>query len=149
MACKCGNFLRCEKCTKGVILSLEDKEVILSMVLSEFLSLNEMSDREESKGQVFVIVSYRAKPGEEDAIIALHEDWQRKQGNKAKVYLSWELLRNTEAPSEFIVIAYFESEELARSMEDDLNQDAWYLRLVSLVEERPACIKYESAWRAL
>jgi hypothetical protein len=120
------------------------------MVLSEFLTLHEMSDREESKVQVFMIVStYRAKPGEEDAIIALHEDWQRKQGNKAKVYLSWELLRNTEAPSEFIVIAYFESEEQARSMEDDLNQDAWYLRLVSLVEERPACIKYESAWRAL
>jgi quinol monooxygenase YgiN len=132
-----------------VILSLEDKGVILSMVLSEFLTLYEMSDREESKGQVFVIVStYRAKPGEEDAIIALHEDWQRKQGNKAKICLSWELLRNTEVPSEFIVIAYFESEELARSMEDDLNQDAWYLRLVSLVEERPACIKYESAWRA-
>jgi len=134
----------------GVILSLEDKGVILSMVLSEFLTLNEMTDREESKGQIFVIVStYRAKPGEEDAIIALHEDWQRKQGNKAKVYLSWELFRNTEAPSEFIVIAYFESEELARAMEDDLNQDAWYLRLVSLVEERPACTKYEGAWRAL
>jgi hypothetical protein len=133
-----------------VILSLEDKGVILSMVLSEFLTLHEMSDREESKGQVLVIVSsYRAKPGEEDAIIALHEDWQRKQGNKAKVYLSWELLRNADAPSEFIVIAYFESEELARAMMDDLNQDAWYLRLVSLVEERPACIKYESAWRAL
>ena len=134
----------------GVILSLEDKGVILSMVLSEFLTLNEMTDREESKGQIFVIVStYRAKPGEEDAIIALHEDWQRKQGNKAKVYLSWELFRNTEAPSEFIVIAYFESEELARAMEDDLNQDAWYLRLVSLVEERPACTNYEGAWRAL
>jgi heme-degrading monooxygenase HmoA len=134
----------------GGILSLEDKGVILSMVLSEFLTLNEMTDREESKGQVFVIVStYRAKPGEEDAIIALHEDWQRKQGNKAKVYLSWELLRNTEAPSEFVVIAYFESEELARAMVDDLNQDAWYLRLVSLVEERPACTTYEGAWRAL
>jgi heme-degrading monooxygenase HmoA len=120
------------------------------MVLSEFMTLNEISNREESKGQIFVIVStYRAKAGEEDAIIALHEDWQRKQGFKAKVYLSWELLRNTEAPSEFIVIAYFESEELARAMVDDLNQDAWYLRLVSLVEERPACTTYEGAWRAL
>jgi len=120
------------------------------MVLSEFMTLNEISNREESKGQIFVIVStYRAKAGEEDAIIALHEDWQRKQGNKANFYLSWELLRNTEAPSEFIVIAYFESEELARAMVDDLNQDAWYLRLVSLVEERPACTTYEGAWRAL
>ena len=120
------------------------------MVLSEFMTLNEISQREESKGQLFVIVStYRAKPGEEDAIIALHEDWQRKQNLKDKVYLSWELLRNIEAPSEFIVIAYFASEELARAMVDDLNQDAWYLRLVSLIEEGPACINYESAWLAL
>ena len=120
------------------------------MVLSEFMTLNEISHREESKGQAFVIVStYRAKAGEEDAIIALHEDWQRKQSLKDKVYLSWELLRNTEAPSEFIVIAYFASEELARAMVDDLNQDAWYFRLVSLIEEGPACMNYQSAWRAL
>ncbi len=120
------------------------------MVLSEFMTLNEISHREESKGQLFVIVStYRAKPGEEDAIIALHEDWQRKQSLKDKVYLSWELLRNIEAPSEFIVIAYFASEELARAMADDLNQDAWYLRLVSLIEDGPACMNYQSAWRAL
>ena len=60
---------------------------------------------------MFVIVStYRAKIGEEDSIIALHEDWQRKQGLKIKVYLSWELLRNIEAPREFIVITHFESE---------------------------------------
>ena len=118
------------------------------MVLSEYMTLHEISDREESKGQVFVMVStYRAKPGEEDAIIALHEDWQRKQGPKAKVYLSWELLRNTEAPGEFIVIAHFESEELARAMADNLNHDAWYSRLVSLIEEGPVYTDYRSEWQ--
>ena len=118
------------------------------MVLSEYMTLHEISDREESKRQVFVMVStYRAKPGEEDAIIALHEDWQRKQGLKAKVYLSWELLRNTEAPSEFIVIAHFASEELARAMAKYLNQDAWYFRLVSLIEEGTVCTDYRSEWQ--
>jgi heme-degrading monooxygenase HmoA len=118
------------------------------MVLREFMTLHKISNREESKGQLFVIVStYRAKPGEEDAIIALHEDWQRKQGLEAKVFLSWELLRNTEAPSEFIVIAHFESEELARAMADDLNQDAWYSRLVSLIEEGPVCTDYRREWQ--
>ncbi len=113
------------------------------------MALIEISDREESESQMYVIVSiYRAKAGEEDAIIALHEDWQRKQGTKAKVYLSWELLRNTEAPREFITIAYFESEELARAMMDDLNQDAWYFRLVSLTEEGPACTKCVNEWHA-
>jgi len=99
---------------------------------------------------MFVIVSiYHAKAGEEDSIIALHEDWQRNQSSKAKAYLSWELLRNIEAPREFIAIAYFESEELARAMADDLNQDAWYFRLVSMIEEGPECTKYAKEWRAL
>ena len=44
---------------------------------------------------MFVTVSmYRAKAGEEDAIIALHEDWQRTLQSKARGYLSGELLRN-------------------------------------------------------
>jgi hypothetical protein len=120
------------------------------MVPSEFMTLHEISNRGESKGQLFVIVcTLRAKAGQEDAIIALHEDWQRKQSSKAKLYLSWELLRNIEAPREFIVIAYFESQELARTLADDLNQDDWYSRLVSLLEEGLACTKYASEWRAI
>jgi hypothetical protein len=120
------------------------------MVLSEFMTPNEISNREEGKGQLFVVVStYRAKAGEEDAIIALHEDWQRKQGGKAKVYFSWELLRNIEAPREFIAIAYFENEELARAMVDELNQDEWYFRLVSITENGPDCAKYVKEWQAL
>ena len=98
--------------------------------------------------EVFVIVStYRAKVGEDDAIIALHEDLQRSQDLKAKAYLSWELLRKVDAPREFIAIAYFSSEELAKAAESDLEQDAWYGRLVSLIEEgtlHTACI---SEWR--
>ncbi len=112
------------------------------------MTLHKISNQEESKGQLFVTIStYRAKPGEEDAIIALHEDWQRKQGSKAEIYLSWELLRNIEAPREFIVIAYFKSEELARAMVDNLNQDTWYSRLVSLIEEGPNWTVCRREWQ--
>jgi hypothetical protein len=87
---------------------------------------------------MFVIVStYRAKVGEEDAIIALHEDWQRTQGLKAKAYISWELFRKVNSPREFIAIAHFSSEDLAKAAQSDLEQDAWYGRLVSLIEEGP------------
>ena len=119
-------------------------------VLGEFMTPWEFSDLEESKAQMFVIVSiYQAKEGEEDSIIALHEDWQRNQNSKAKFYLSWELLRNIESPRKFIAIAYFESEELACAMADDLNQDAWYFRLISMIEEGPEYTKYAKEWRAL
>src|SRR5258708_29253582 len=97
------------------------------------MALIEISDREESESQMYVIVSiYRAKAGEEDAIIALHEDWQSKQGTKAKVYLSWELLRNTEAHREFITISYFEREELPQRMMGELNQESRDFRPVRL-----------------
>ncbi len=97
---------------------------------------------------MYVIVStYRAKVGEEDAIIALHENWQRNQGLRAKDYLSWELLRKIEAPREFIAIAHFASEELAKAAENDLEQDAWYARLLSLIEGGLVRIDCMSEWQ--
>jgi hypothetical protein len=97
---------------------------------------------------MFVIVStYLAKVGEEDAIIALHEDWQRTQGLKVNAYISWELLRKVNAPREFIAIAHFLSEELAKAAESDLEQDAWYGRLVSLIEEGSIHTDYISEWQ--
>ncbi len=91
--------------------------------------------------------TYRAKVGEEDAIIALHEDWQRNHGLRARDYLSWELLRKVEAPREFIVIAHFASEELAKTSENELEQDAWYCRLLSLIEGGQVRIDCTSEWQ--
>ncbi len=97
---------------------------------------------------MFVIVStYRAKAGEEDAIIALHEDWERNWGPEAKAYISWELLRKAESPQEFITITYFKSRELAQAATDDLEQDAWYDRLMSLIEEGPVRTDCTSEWQ--
>ena len=97
---------------------------------------------------MFVIVStYRAKAGEEDAIIALHEDWERNWGPEAKAYISWELLRKDEAPQEFITITSFKSKELAQAATGDLEQDAWYGRLMSLIEEGPVRADCTSEWQ--
>ena len=97
---------------------------------------------------MFVIVStYRARAGEEDAIIALHEHWERNQGPKAQAYISWELLRKDEAPREFITITYFKSKELAQAAASDLEQDAWYDRLMSLIEEGPVHTDCTSEWQ--
>ena len=98
---------------------------------------------------MFVTLStYRAKAGEEDAIIALHEDWQRHQQPRARGYLSGELLRNVEASHEFIAIMRFESQESAQALANDPLQKAWYQRLVSLTEHMPIRTEYTSEWRA-
>ena len=96
---------------------------------------------------MFVTVStYRAKAGEEDAIIALHEDWQRHQQSRAKGYLSGELLRNVNDSREFIVIMRFEGQEFAQALTNDPERRAWYQRLVSLTERLPIHTEYTHEW---
>jgi heme-degrading monooxygenase HmoA len=97
---------------------------------------------------MFVTVStYKAKAGEEDAIIALHEDWQSHQQPRAQGYLSGELLRNVEASHEFIAIMRFESRESAQALANDPEQEAWYRRVVSLTEHMPIRTEYTSEWK--
>ena len=98
---------------------------------------------------MFVTVyTYRARAGEEDAIIALHEDWQRNLRPKARGYLSGELLHNVHDLRVFVAIARYESEAAAQAVAEDPEQIAWQRRLVSLAEAEPVCASYQSAWQA-
>ena len=96
---------------------------------------------------MFVTISiYRAKPGEEDAIVALHEDWQLTRRARTKGYLSGELLRSLCDGQTFTDIARFENQELARAQANDPEQEAWYRRLVSLTESEPVVADYQAEW---
>jgi antibiotic biosynthesis monooxygenase (ABM) superfamily enzyme len=96
---------------------------------------------------MFVTVSiYRAKAGEEDAVIALHEDWHGNQQARTQGYLSGELLRNTQVPREFVAIMRFETQVFARALANDPERNAWYRRLVSLVENVPVLTEYTREW---
>ena len=102
---------------------------------------------EQRRAEMFVTVStYKAKPAEEDAIIALHEAWQRHQQTQAKGYLSGELLRGINDSRQFITIMRFESQESARALANDPEHDAWYWRVVSLTENVPTLTEYTSEW---
>ena len=84
--------------------------------------------------------------GEEDAVIALHEDWQRNQQAKTQGYLSGELLRNIHVPYEFVAIMRFENRAFAQALANDPERNAWYRRLVSLVENVPVLTEYTREW---
>ena len=104
---------------------------------------------EQRREEMFVTVStYKAKAGEEDAIIALHEAWQGHQLPDARDYLSGELLRNVNAPREFIAIMRFESQEAAQALTNDPERAAWFQRLVSLTEDTPIHTEHTSEWQA-
>ena len=97
---------------------------------------------------MFVTISiYKAKPGEEDAIIALYEDWQRTLRSRTQGYLSGELLRSIENPREFITILHFESQEAAQRNTSSPEQGAWYRRLISLIQIESALFLCTSEWR--
>jgi antibiotic biosynthesis monooxygenase (ABM) superfamily enzyme len=96
---------------------------------------------------MFVTVSrYKAKAGEEDAIIALHEVWQRTQHVRARGYLSGELLRSVSDAGQFIAILRFVNQESARSLANDPERKAWHQRLASLIEHVPEPTEYTSEW---
>jgi hypothetical protein len=95
-----------------------------------------------------IVATYRARAGEEDTIIALHEDWYHGQKNPdTRGYHSWKLLRKAGTLGEFISIAQFANEELARVALLELEKDEWYGRLVSLMEEEPIRTSYTVVWR--
>ncbi len=103
---------------------------------------------EQRRADMFVTVStYKAKAGEEDAIIALHEAWQRHQQPNARDYLSGELLRNVKASREFIAIMRFESQEAAQALTNNPERAVWYQRLVSLTEDTPIHTEHMSEWQ--
>ncbi len=95
---------------------------------------------------IVIVSTYRAKVGEEDAIIALHEDWQRTQQPRVMGYLSGELLRNVKDAREFIAIMRFESQEYAHTLANDPEQDERYRRVVSLTDNLSTPTEYTSEW---
>jgi heme-degrading monooxygenase HmoA len=99
------------------------------------------------RAELFVTLStFHARQGEEDAVIALHEAWQRHQQPHARGYLSGELLRNVMDSREFIAIMRFENQEAAQALTNDPEREAWYQRVVSLTEKVPTLAEYTSEW---
>ena len=97
---------------------------------------------------MFVTVfTFRAKAGEENSVVALHEDWQRNRLHLAPGYLSGELLKGIRDPQQFMTIARFESQAASQAIANDPGQDAWYRRLTSLTETEPVFLDHLSVWR--
>lgn len=97
---------------------------------------------------MFVTVyTFHAKPGAEDAVIALFADWQRDRRPFAHGFVSGELLRDARDPASFISFAQFESEQALRTLAATPEQDAWYRKLTGLTEREPVFTDCEVEWR--
>lgn len=92
------------------------------------------------------VLTFRARVGEEDAIVALHEDWQRTWRVRANGFVAGELLCAASDPLLFIEVAHFESEAAIHRLASDRDQGAWYRRLASLCEAEPIFTTCQVAW---
>ncbi len=97
---------------------------------------------------IVTISTLLARAGEEDAIIALHEDLQRTQLANVHRDISTELLRSIENSRQFVAIMHYENQESAQALANDPEQHTWFQRLVSLTETAPVVNEYKSEWQA-
>lgn len=100
------------------------------------------------EAEVFITIStYLVRAGEEDAVIALHEDLQRAQLLKVQGDIAGELLRSVENPRRFVAIMHYKNRESAQILANDPEQNAWLQRLASLTESIPEVSEYKSEWQ--
>lgn len=95
-----------------------------------------------------IVCTYRARAGQEDAIVALHESWERDQRLHIQGYLSGELLCVTQDPRTFVDITRYDSGVAAQAAASDPENIAWQQRLASLTEEGMLGGEYRCAWRS-
>ena len=97
---------------------------------------------------VFVtLIDGRARAGDEDAIVALHEDWVRRRSGDAGLLLS-EILVDPADPRAFIAISHFVDQAAAERSLRDPEHSAWQRRLASLSETHLVQRDMLSLWRA-
>ena len=99
-------------------------------------------------GALFVTLTHgRACAGDEDAVVALHEEWVRRCASKSGL-LSSEILVDPVDPQVFVAISHFANQAAAERSLDDPEHSAWRRRLATLSEAQLVQRDMLSLWRA-
>ena len=97
---------------------------------------------------LFVTLTHgRACAGDEDAVVALHEEWVRRCASKSGL-LSSEILVDPVDPQVFVAISHFADRAAAERSLDDPEHSAWRRRLATLSEAQLVQRDMLSLWRA-
>ncbi|MBI4308053.1 MAG: hypothetical protein HY684_04535 [Chloroflexi bacterium] len=83
------------------------------------------------------IARIQPKRGQEKAIVALMEEWNRARKPKVKGAVAGYLLRPEAKNGELIMVAVFQDKKSYRANADDPEQDKWYRRLRELLQADP------------
>ncbi len=87
------------------------------------------------------LYSYRAKPGQLEAVLSLYRQWQQLLQKFPAA--STELLSNTQDPAEIIMLARFKDESSAWAAVESASYRAWYSQLARMTEIGPMVSEYQ------
>jgi predicted ester cyclase/quinol monooxygenase YgiN len=79
----------------------------------------------------------RPKPGRQEEVIRLFEEWGRDRGPRVPGALGGYVMRPLNRPDELIAVPIFADRATYEANANDPEQDAWYRRLRELLEEDP------------
>ncbi len=95
------------------------------------------------KGKVFItLYSYRAKPGQLEAIFRLYREWQQRLEECSSA--STELLLDAQDPCEIIMLTRFKDESTAWAAVESAGYRAWYSQLARLTDVGPFVTQYKT-----
>jgi hypothetical protein len=83
------------------------------------------------------IFRMRPKPGAEQQIVRLMEEWQRDRQPKVKGVVGGYLFKPDKRPGELVGVAVFQDRDSFMANANDPEQDAWYSRLREQLEADP------------
>jgi quinol monooxygenase YgiN len=88
----------------------------------------------EGYGTIFRM---RIKPGAEQTIVGLMEEWEREHKPKIRGALASYLYRPEKRPGELVGVAVFRDRDAYMANANNPEQDAWYRRLRDQLEADP------------
>jgi quinol monooxygenase YgiN len=83
------------------------------------------------------VARMKPKPGQEKAIAALLDEWQKTRGNKVKGALAGYLYKPDKSPGEMLMVAVFQDKTTYTANAQDPEQDRWYQKLRAMLAADP------------
>jgi len=85
-------------------------------------------------GTVFQI---KVKPGQEQKLVEVFEEWGREREPKAQGSVATLLLKPDNKSGEFVGVAVFKDKETYTTNANDPEQDNWYRKMRELIQADP------------
>src|SRR4051812_35368123 len=83
------------------------------------------------------IAVVKPRPGQEQPLLDLFEQWWRERKPKVPGAVSSTIYRSVTNPSELMVAVVFDSKASYEENANDPEQDAWYREMVTLLDGEP------------